>query len=203
MKFILTPLLLIVSGLAFSQTDISEMKKDTKEFQTEINSEYGNKEESPLTEEDFEHFNGLPFFDFDSNYYVTATIKKAKKKKSIKFKTSTDRKPVYDIYGTVTFEIHGNSYSLNVYQSQSLREKEEYSDYLFLPFMDLTNGKTSYAGGRYIDLKIPKTNEITINFHKAYNPYCAYSGRYSCPVVPEVNFIEVEINAGVKAPKPH
>ena len=110
---------------------------------------------------------------------------------------------MYDIYGTVSFIIQGKTYQLNVYQSHSLKESKEYADYLFLPFMDLTNGKTTYAGGRYIDLKIPKSNEIVINFHTAYNPYCAYSARYSCPVVPEENFIEVEVNAGVKAPKPH
>ena len=63
MKFILTPLLLIVSVLTIAQTDVAIMEKETLEFQNQINSEYANKEESPLTEEDFGHFEGLPFLN--------------------------------------------------------------------------------------------------------------------------------------------
>ena len=71
---------------------------------------------------------------------------------------------------------------------------------MFLPFLDETNGKTSYGGGRFID--VLTTDEetdgtITIDFNKAYNPYCAYSDRYSCPITPRNNFIAIEINAGV------
>jgi len=70
---------------------------------------------------------------------------------------------------------------------------------LFLPFTDLTNGTVSYGGGRYIDLKIPEEEDaIVIDFNTAYNPYCAYSPRYSCPIPPEENHLEIEIPVGVK-----
>jgi uncharacterized protein (DUF1684 family) len=76
---------------------------------------------------------------------------------------------------------------------------KEYTNYLFLPFTDLTNGKETYAAGRYIGLKIPKEgNELIIDFNMAYNPYCAYSDRYSCPVVPAANNLATEIRAGLK-----
>jgi len=70
---------------------------------------------------------------------------------------------------------------------------------LFLPFKDLTNGNKTYGGGRFIDLVIPKSKTIVIDFNKAYNPYCAYSPKYSCPIVPKENYLTVPIKAGVKA----
>jgi uncharacterized protein len=77
--------------------------------------------------------------------------------------------------------------------------KPEYKDYLFLPFTDLTNGVQTYQGGRYLDLRIPQGDEIVIDFNQSYNPYCAYSGRYSCPVVPSENHLDMEVLAGVKS----
>ncbi|MBP7982432.1 MAG: DUF1684 domain-containing protein, partial [Kaistella sp.] len=73
-----------------------------------------------------------------------------------------------------------------------------YEDYLFLPFRDETNGKETYGGGKYIDLRIPDGNEIVIDFNQSYQPYCAYNAYdYSCPIVPEENFLPLRIEAGV------
>ncbi|MFV9484298.1 DUF1684 domain-containing protein, partial [Christiangramia sp. ASW11-125] len=71
-------------------------------------------------------------------------------------------------------------------------------DYLFLPFTDETNGISTYDGGRYLDFSIPEEKRVTIDFNRAYNPYCAYSGRYSCPIPPKENHLETAIPAGVK-----
>ena len=69
---------------------------------------------------------------------------------------------------------------------------------MFLPFSDLTSGNETYGGGRYIDLEIPKGKTITIDFNQAYNPYCAYNPKYSCPIVPAENELLTNVNAGVK-----
>ena len=80
-----------------------------------------------------------------------------------------------------------------------LKDLKEYKDHLFLPFRDLTNDVETYIGGRYIDLTIPKGNKITIDFNKAYNPYCAYNYTdYSCPIVPEENKLQTRVLAGIK-----
>ncbi len=78
-------------------------------------------------------------------------------------------------------------------------EEEGYDDYLFLPFLDETNGDESYGGGRYVEARIPAGDTLIINFNEAYNPYCAYNERYSCPIVPRANYINTRIKAGVKA----
>lgn len=78
-------------------------------------------------------------------------------------------------------------------------QKEEYADYLFFPFTDETNGKETYGGGRYIDLRIPKEGDsLVIDFNMAYNPYCAYSWQYSCPLVPAENQMDVEVPVGIR-----
>ncbi|MGB0805342.1 MAG: DUF1684 domain-containing protein [Salibacteraceae bacterium] len=201
MKYILIIFLLPFS--IFSQKNLDSVIVESKSFQLEMNESYADSNHSPLTKEDLANFEELPFFEIDSSFYVVARFERAPKSKSIKFKTSTDRRPKYEIYGTIYFKINQQPFSLKVYQSHRLREREEFKDYLFLPFTDLTNGKTSYAGGRYIDLKVPEGTELIVNFNKAYNPYCAYSSLYSCPIVPEENFLDIEINAGVKAPINH
>ena len=83
-----------------------------------------------------------------------------------------------------------------MYQNVDLNKKTGYEDYLFLPFSDLTCGKESYIGGRYVDMKIQKGKTWTIDFNKAYNPYCAYNYEYSCPIVPLENDLNIEILAG-------
>ncbi len=113
-------------------------------------------------------------------------------------KTTGTRLPEYVKYGELIFLLNENEFKLNLYQNVELIKKEGYADYLFLPFSDLTCGKESYLGGRYIDMRIPKGDKVTIDFNKAYNPYCAYNHKYSCPIVPLDNDLEIEILAGVK-----
>ena len=169
------------------------------EFQKEINSEYKDASKSPLKEKDLKNFKGLDFFKFDSTYVVTARFTRTVEEKPFKMKTTTDRLPEYVKYGELTFELKGKEFKLNVYQNQDLMKKEGYEDYLFLPFLDDTNGEESYGGGRYIDMRIPEGDTLTIDFNSAYNPYCAYNEKYSCPIVPLENYLETEVRAGVKA----
>ena len=148
-------------------------------------------------------FEGLEFFKFDSTYVVTAQFKRVENAEWFNMKTTTDRVSKERVYGVLTFELKGEAFSLNVYQGQELMNKEGFEDYLFLPFLDETNGLESYGGGRYLDMKIPKSKTVGIDFNSAYNPYCAYNERFSCPVVPRVNYLKTRVEAGVKAFEKH
>ena len=158
---------------------------------------------SPLTIKDRSKFKGLDFFKYDADYKVTATLALTPEAKVFQMKTSTTRLPEYVKYGVLSFNLKGKGYQLNIYQNIGLKEKEGYEDYLFLPFLDNTNGLTTYGGGRYIECRMPKegVHVMTINFNEAFNPYCAYSERYSCPIVPSNDYIPLKIEAGVKAYK--
>ena len=148
--------------------------------------------------EDLATFKTLDFFPANEKFFVVAKFVRTKKEKPFEMKTSTDRKPMYVKYGEVFFTIDGSNLKLNVYKNIALSKQEKYKDHLFLPFSDLTCGNESYIGGKYIDLKIPKANSIVIDFNTSYNPYCAYNHKYSCPIVPLENDLNIEIKAGVK-----
>lgn len=185
--------MLLLNIVTISAQDIS-----SKEFQQTLNKEYGDKDESPLTEEDFKTFKGLDFYPIDEKYIVEATFVRTPEEKIFKMKTTGTRTPEYVKYGQLIFSLDGKEFKLNLYQNIDLIKKEGFADYLFLPFSDLTCGKESYIGGRYIDMRIPKEKTVIIDFNKAYNPYCAYNHKYSCPIVPLENDLKIAILAGVK-----
>ena len=172
--------------------------KNFTPFQKEMNEFFKDASISPLKEKDLKNFEGLDFFDFDSSYVVKAKLTRTPDEKSFKMKTTTDRLPEYVKYGDVSFELFGKSYSLNIYRNLDIVNKEGYEDYLFLPFLDDTNGVESYGGGRYIDFDVPIDNYLIIDFNTAYNPYCTYNEKYSCPIVPRENYLSIKIKAGVK-----
>lgn len=190
----------VVSDTISSEVKAKQLSKyeSAVAFQKEINEEYTNPKESPLTKEDFIGFESLDFFTIDTTFNVTATLERTPNAQPFLMPTTTDKSSEEVLYGILHFELHGKPFQLNVYQSLQLRETEAYRDYLFLPFSDKTNGETTYGGGRYIDLRIPEGDTITIDFNKAYNPYCAYNKKYSCPIVPKENTLDYAITAGVK-----
>lgn len=176
-----------------------------KEFQYRLNIEYADKKTSPLTDEDFKTFKSLEYFSIDSTYKVTATLTYVKDAPVFEMKTTTDRLPLYKVYAIAHFTLKGQTFDLPLYESQSLLLNPEYQDYLFLPFNDLTNGKESYAGGRFLDLHFSSRDAktIVIDFNKAYNPLCAYNYKYSCPIPPKDNVLDIAIPVGVKDYKHH
>ena len=190
--------LFLVLSFSLVQGQDTKVEETSKEFQDNLNYDYADKEKSPLTDEDFKTFKSLDFFPINENYIVNAQFVRTKKEKVFKMKTSTDRLPEYVKYGKLQFTIDNVTYKLNVYQNIDLIKKPGFDDYLFLPFSDTTNGKETYIGGRYVNLKIQKGKTWKIDFNKAYNPYCAYNPKYSCPIVPLENDLNVSILAGVK-----
>ena len=169
------------------------------EFQRDLNAEFSDPETSPLPDRYRKDFNGLDFFEPDTTFIVNARFTRTPDATPFLMPTTTDRMSKEVVYGVVSFQLKGNSYQLEVYQNVELKEDEGYEDYLFLPFTDATNGNETYGGGRYIDLSIPNGDQIVIDFNKAYNPYCTYNKKYSCPIVPSQNALDIEIFAGVKA----
>ena len=167
---------------------------DLTPFQREINDFFKDASVSPLKKRDLKNFRGLDFFAYDSIYLVTAKLTKTPKEKPFMMLTTTDMMVEYIKYGTISFELLSNQYSLDIYKN--LEDPNE-RDNLFLPFLDDTNGNESYGGGRYINLDIPQVDNLIIDFNSAFNPYCVYDEKYSCPIVPRENYLPLEIKAGV------
>jgi uncharacterized protein (DUF1684 family) len=171
--------------------------REIREFQEELDVHYADSIESPLSEEDRLAFGGLPFYPVDEGFRVIAEFTRTPDEKPFPMPTSSDRTPIYVKYGILKFFLQGQEHQLSIYQNQQLQKMPGYEDYLFLPFTDLTSGDSSYGGGRYIDIRIPKRKRVLLDFNKAYNPYCAYSDGYSCPIPPKENDLAAAIKVGV------
>ena len=196
MKTVSALVLLLFFNICFAQKKFN--KNDVVKFQKKLNTEFADPKTSPLMAKDLKTFKSLEFYPINETFFVNATLVKAKGGKVVEMKESGKYTSKYTKYGTLNFKINGKAFKLAVYQNLELIIQEKYKNHLFLPFSDLTTGKQSYIGGRYIDLEIPKGNTITIDFNQAYNPYCAYNYEYSCPLVPLENDLKIEIKAGVK-----
>lgn len=187
---------LMFSFNLFAQENCSKETFDN--YILELNNSFKNVNSSPLTTEDLEKFEALDHFVYNEKLCLSAKFVRTPNEPVFEMPTTTDRMPLYVKYGEAHFEYEGKLLKLNIYQNQELVKNKLYKNHLFLPFSDLTSGNETYIGGRYLDLKIPENDSIIINFNLAYNPYCTYNYKYSCPKVPLENDLPVAIIAGIK-----
>ncbi len=153
---------------------------------------------TPLNTNDLPRFSGLKYYTPNSDYIVTAQLTLDTVSEVFTLPTTTDRLPRYRRFGGIEFGLNGKTNTLSIYQNIDLLELNPDSRHLFLPFKDLTNSEYTYGGGRYLDLEIPEGDSLTIDFNLSYNPYCAYDERWSCPLTPLENYLDIPIEAGEK-----
>lgn len=169
-----------------------------EKYQKELVEFYTNPKTTPLVNEEKNNFKGITFFPIDSKYIINADFTRIQDGKDIPFPTSAGKIKHYKEYGFLDFSLDNQKLRLTLYQSSPVKADD---DHLFLPFTDDTNGDTTYGGGRYLDFSIKDVEagngKVLINFNEAYNPYCAYSKHYNCPIPPGNNSLDVEIRAGV------
>ncbi len=142
----------------------------------------------------------ISFFPADERYKINADFVLTPNEETIEMATSAGKVKTYRKYGVATFQWAGKKVQVAIFQSLALLSNPLYKDYLFLPFKDLTTGETTYGAGRYIDCHLSdiKDGKIKIDFNKCYNPYCAYSDGYNCPIPPAENELDIAIEAGIK-----
>lgn len=177
-----------------------DYKAQLEKHRQNYKADFIKEERSPLKQEDLKN---LHFFEADENYRVNAKIKRLKNEKIFKMPTYDGTSKEFIRYAKASFKLKDTILTLTLYRNISLMMNPAYKDLLFLPFTDLSNNQTTYGGGRYIDidLKSIKNNRLEIDFNKAYNPYCAYSDGYRCPIPPEDNDLNFAILAGEKKHK--
>lgn len=175
-----------------------EHLKDVQAFWAKQVSDFKGTTETPLSAKQKKDFDTLDVYPVNHDLRVVAKFTLLEKQKTFKMKTTTDRLPEYRKFGVAEFNIDGKTYQLAIYQSIDLAKIEKYKNHIFVPFRDASNGEETYGGGRYIDLEIPQGDSIVIDFNKAYNPYCAYAHRFSCPIPPAENTLPIAILAGEK-----
>lgn len=156
--------------------------------------------DSPVPAEKRANWAPLNYYPIDESYRVPAALKPpATPGETIVMPTSTGERRQMRRAGTLEFAIHGVPLKLSAFTDLESPK----TDRLFVPFGDLTNGKETYPGGRYLELDPTPTGLYEIDFNRAYNPFCAYNAKYDCPYPPPENRVKVEIRAGEKLPSGH
>jgi hypothetical protein len=188
--------LALIAILSSCNTGDPAYREKISVYQQQLSSEFSNPLTSPLDAADLKHFKGLKFYPPDETYKVKATFARIENAPVFELPHSHERTKPYRNYGKVRFTLNGQAFELLVLEA--VKKKEGYDDYLLIPFTDLTNGRETYGGGRYLDFTVPKSTQVELDFNLAYNPYCAYSSHYTCPIPPAENHMNTEVRAGVR-----
>ena len=169
-----------------------ELMKERKEkdysFQFENESPFNR--DTSVSFKPLKYFKPNPDFIFKSKLYtydVQDTV-------SV-LGTKGETRPAI-LVGYLNLDYDGDIYKVNIYKSFSRTGDEYYSIW----FTDRTTGNTTYGVGRYLDFELNDDPEFvyTIDFNRAYNPYCAYSPLYTCPIPRKQDYIDLDIEAGEK-----
>jgi uncharacterized protein (DUF1684 family) len=193
--------LLFSTGVPLSVGDevpgwIKNERERVMKWRKERDQFFRTHQRSPLIPEEKKRFKGLEYFPFNPNYYFEGPIEREilhinDPKYYATFLTNKGTNKRYIRYGKFRFKLDGKGDALEVYKSIL-------SDTLFVPFKDLTNGKETYEGGRYIDAEILPGYKMVLDFNMAYFPSCAYNDKFTCALPPEENFLKIQIRAGEK-----
>ncbi len=159
------------------------------------NAAFVNPSETPLDSTELKTFKGVYFFPIDEKYKVKGVLKRFDDEPIFDMPHTLNRTYKYQRFAEVTFILNKKTFTLPVYINKELKQQK----LLFFSFTDLTNGKQTYSGGKFLDIHFDDTQkEVELDFNLSYFPYCAYSHRFSCPIVPKENHIDLEIKAGEK-----
>lgn len=171
---------------------INEIKKD----RADKDRIFKTTKESPIPEKEKEIFTDLKYFEPALKYKVIANLTPVKSKKAVVLNTNDGKEQRYLEYAYADFTLDNVDNRLLILE---VMDMGPYRGKLFLAFGDETSALETYGAGRYLDVgKLPGSSTITLDFNKAYNPYCAYNNTYSCPLPPLENLLKVAINAGEK-----
>lgn len=162
---------------------------DLNDLRAEKDAFFKNHPQSPLTREQRRAFAGLKYFAENAALRLEVSVAEFNPKESIAMQTTTGETRQYQRFGRFEFEAEGRPAALTIYLTEHG---------YFLPFVDALAGKETYGAGRYVEPEPLGDGKFLVDFNLAYNPYCAYDDRYSCPLTPFENRLAVPIRAGEK-----
>lgn len=180
------------------QIDASAYIRAVDDFRQRKDHDFGQSADSPIPAPERRQFSGLRYFPPDPALRVEARVEQLHGGGVIRMQTSDGQLRDYERYALLRFSVGGQEYHLTAYRTPDAEPDET----LFVPFRDAQAGKETYGAGRYLEIEPPHAHGdsseryVTVDFNLAYNPYCAYSPYYSCPIPPAENTLAVAIRAG-------
>jgi hypothetical protein len=175
-------------------TDDDAARRQLEAFRRQKDKFFNDNPDSPILPEEKDQFTGLKYYPIDLAFRVLARLVPEAHPGIFRVQTTTGGHKEYARVGRLEFDLGGQRLSLTAFMPPA--DEPLHGNRLFVPFRDKTSGKETYGAGRYLDLNKKATDEYVLDFNRAYNPYCAYSPYYSCPLPPGENNLPVEIRAG-------
>ena len=157
------------------------------DYRKEKDDFFASDPQSPLTQKQQKDFKGLHYYPENPDLRFKLEIQELSEKEIVSIQTSTGEVRSYERFGTIKFSVDGVPVTLTVYRTG-------YG--FFLPFVDSMAGKETYPAGRYLEIEAIEDKKYIVDFNMAYNPYCAYNERWSCPITPAENRLQITVKAG-------
>ncbi|MES3518373.1 MAG: DUF1684 domain-containing protein [Natronomonas sp.] len=180
--------------------DEAAYREELRSHRRQKDEAFGGERGSPLPPDQRADFDGLEYFEPSLAYRVEATIELTTDEETVTMETTAEGEQLYRRIARLRFEVP-NAAGETVEESLlAYRRVDHDGDSLFVPFRDKTTGQQTYPAGRYMELHADGPLEdgatVTVDFNLAYNPFCAYSDAYECPLPPRENWLDVAIPAG-------
>ena len=147
--------------------------------------------QSPVPADERSSFAGPFVYDYDRAWRLLAEVRRTDEER-LELPSSDG--------GTMTFrrfaQAHADDLVLDVYWLNG------YGGGLFVPFADATSGNATFGAGRYVldtvkgsDLGT-EDDRLVLDFNFAYQPSCSYDSRWTCPLAPPANRLDLPVRAG-------
>lgn len=157
--------------------------------------------QSPVPEAQRPDYHGPHLFEYDPAWRLVGSVDPAEGK-PLELPSSDGGVMIFRRFGVVRLVSDGRPLSLEIYWLQS------YGGGLFVPFADATSGQETYGGGRYLLDTVKgaylgeQDGQLVMDFNFAYQPSCSYDPRWTCPLTPPANRLDVPIRAGERITAP-
>lgn len=187
----LIPIAILIFFMTQSESSEEAYTEEIQQFWKDRNDFFRTSKASPFVKKDVA-YQTVEYFSPNSDYKVNATLDRFSKRETLTLGNSDGTSTTYLKFATANFKINDTPCSLLILKALG------FGNQYLLAFGDETSGDSTYGGGRYLDIAIGKSDLLTLDFNKAYNPYCAYFDDFACPLPPRENLLEVPIPAGEK-----
>lgn len=155
-------------------------------FRAQKDAYFATDPNSPLTPQQRARFHGLAYFPPNPALVVQAVVDGCGLDE-VALTTSCGDAQTYRHVGVAPFEVDATPAEITLFRSAKGN--------LFVPFRDATSRAETYEA-RYLEAVSLGGGRVLLDFNYAYNPYCAYSARWRCPLPPSGNSLAVPIRAG-------
>lgn len=196
--YILIPVIVLIIGYTMlggqSGEDYTQQVEEKRDERVRF---LRNAEASPFRQAGRE-FKQPEYFPISPEYKVRAKLTRLQSVERVRISNSDGTTSAFVKFAYASFRLKDQDMRLLILKPVGFGQTGAY----FTGFADQTSGETTYGGGRYLDLEIGNSDNITIDFNLAYNPYCAYVNECQCPLPPAENILPVAIEAGEKDYRP-